>query len=88
MSKEKDFSLEEIWDGLSRHRGAKDEVARRANCKREWVRQVLTGKFPDPDLVIVAAQVWAEHEQQIATKKQTALSFVMQAREAQNALAV
>lgn len=63
MEETKDVNfLAEIWEGLGRHRGSKDEVARRAKCQREWVRLVLSGKYSDSNVVLIASEVLAEKE--------------------------
>jgi hypothetical protein len=84
MQKEQEaFTLAEILSGLKAHRGSMNIVAERCGCQREWVRQVLKGQFTDHNLVVVAAAVWAEQEQEAADKRQQALQQVQQARKAQ-----
>lgn len=71
--------LEKIYNGLRRFRGSQITLAERQGCTTEWVRQVLGGKADDADLVVAAAALWNELEQEAAQKKALVQQFVQQA---------
>lgn len=70
--KSKEKTLKDLYEGLKRHYGAINEVAKRMKEIREaegkdgyhrnWVRLVLKGEFEDIELVEVAAKVLHEYE--------------------------
>lgn len=74
------LDLKEIINGLRQYRGAVNEVAKRHGCSTSWVRDVLQGKWNDPDLVLVASQVWLEYAQAEKTKMQQAADLAAQAK--------
>lgn len=84
MANEKGFSLTEIYEGLKSFRGAMNDVAKECRCNREWVRMVLTGKYPDDALVVKAAEVWLRYAEESAKQKQQISALVNKARSLQN----
>lgn len=71
--------LEKIYNGLRRHRGSQLVLAERQGCTTEWVRLVLSGKAADSNLVLAAAALWNELEQEELRKKALVTEFVTQA---------
>lgn len=55
-------TVRNIYEGLKRHDGSLNELARRCNCSRQWVRQVLTEVNEDSELLLEAAKLWNELE--------------------------
>ncbi len=57
---------EKIYEGL-KQQGRKAKpftvLAQRCGCTMEWVRQVLSGKQQDDDLLEEASKLWLELEQ-------------------------
>lgn len=57
-------TAKQIRQGLKKFHGSFTELARRQGCTREWVRNVLDEKYDDPELLLAAALLWRELEQQ------------------------
>lgn len=55
-------TVRKIYEGLKKHDGSINELAKRSNRSREWVRQVLTSKQEDSALLLIAAKLWRELE--------------------------
>ena len=47
----------DLHQKLRQYRGSINEVATKAGCSTEWVRNVLRGKYVDSNVVKVAASV-------------------------------
>ncbi len=54
--------LKKLHDELKEYRGSFKEIAERHNCHREWVRMVLSGRYNDDALLIVATAVLKERK--------------------------
>jgi hypothetical protein len=81
---------EQIYEGLRRHYGSMAEVCERLEAQRkpkgregysrQWVRLVLQGRYSDPEVVEVAAQVWKEYEEKAAEVRTRAHQISLQAK--------
>lgn len=53
---------EDLYKNLKRHRGAINEVAQKAGIHRNNVRLILSGRWANEQVVLIAAQVLRERE--------------------------
>ena len=66
-----------LYEALKDRRGAITAVARRANCTRQWVRNVLLGEYESLDVLNAAAEELAVIHAEEA-RKQHSLVLKMQ----------
>lgn len=54
---------EELYRGLKRHRGAINEVAEKSGIHRNNVQRILSGRWVNEEVVLIASQVLRAREQ-------------------------
>lgn len=47
----------DLYQKLRQYRGSIAEVCKKSNRSREWVSNVLAGKYPDANVIIIATSV-------------------------------
>jgi len=70
---------EDLYKALRRHRGAMNEVARRANVHRNSIQRILMGKWENPEVMKIAAEVLREREEHRVTVMRETREIVFQA---------
>ena len=84
MAAATDNTPKEIYWGLKKFKGSINELAKRCDRSREWVRLVLSGKYDDVGLLQEAALLWSEHEQKLATSQNQIEQTISEAKAALN----
>lgn len=54
---------EKIYNGLKQHKGAMVELRKRTGKSERWITQVMKGTWADTDLLLEAAKLWKELEE-------------------------
>lgn len=55
---------QQIYEGLKKHYGSQKRLATEQGVTREWVRMVLNGEQEDEQLLLAAAKLWLQLEEE------------------------
>lgn len=75
--------IKELHQGLRRHRGSMNELAKKCDCSREWVRRVLKGDYEDVNVIANAAIILESRQSAANDKIQQAINLLNKSKKGQ-----